>query len=61
MLRVAVFTILALCAACTEADRERMFSTKRAPLMRPCDVQPGYPPPDQRPGCEYVGINTGGK
>jgi hypothetical protein len=61
-LRFAVFaSLLLLCAACTEADREAMFSAKRAPLIAKCDEQPGYPPPHQRPGCEYFGITTGGK
>ncbi len=41
-------------ASCTEADREAMFSTQRAPLVGKCDPQPGYPPPSERPGCEYV-------
>ena len=54
MLRLAVFTTLMLCAACTEEDRARMFSSERAPLVGRCDPQPGYPPPSQRPGCEYV-------
>ena len=38
--------------ACTEADRDAMFSTNRAPLVGKCDPQPGYPPPSMRPGCE---------
>jgi hypothetical protein len=41
-------------ASCTEADRDAMFSTQRAPLVGQCDPQPGYPPPIQRPGCEYL-------
>jgi len=41
-------------ASCTEADREAMFSSNRAPLVGKCDPQPGYPPPSERPGCEYV-------
>ncbi len=40
-------------ACCTEGDREKMFSTERAPLIGRCDPQPGYPPPSERPGCEY--------
>jgi hypothetical protein len=40
--------------SCTEADREAMFSSDRAPLVGKCDPQPGYPPPAERPGCEYV-------
>ena len=39
-------------SACTEADRDAMFSSDRAPLVGKCDPQPGYPPPSQRPGCE---------
>ena len=54
MLRVAIFATLMLCGACTEADREPMFSTQRAPLVGRCDPQPGYPPPAVRPGCEYT-------
>jgi hypothetical protein len=61
MLRLVVFTTLMLCAACTEADREPIFSTRRAPLVGVCDPQVGYPPPEQRKGCTGVGINTGGK
>ena len=45
-------------AACTEADREAMFSSQRAPLVGRCDPQPGYPPPSERPGCEAM---QGGK
>lgn len=41
-------------ASCTEADREAMFSSDRAPLVGKCDPQPGYPPPNERPGCEYM-------
>ncbi|MEJ0069238.1 MAG: hypothetical protein WDO24_11505 [Pseudomonadota bacterium] len=40
--------------ACTEADRDAMFSSDRAPLVGRCDPQPGYPPPSERPGCEYI-------
>jgi len=47
-------------AACTEADREDMFSSHRAPLVGRCDPQPGYPPPYQRPGCEYMQGGPGG-
>ena len=39
--------------ACTAADRDAMFSAERAPLAGPCDPQPGYPPPSERPGCQY--------
>jgi hypothetical protein len=49
-----------LLGACTEADREAMFSTDRAPLVGKCDPQPGYPPPIQRPGCEYAQYGNGG-
>jgi len=53
-----VLAALLLCglvaASCTEADREAMFSTDRAPLVGQCDPQPGYPPPSERPGCEYM-------
>jgi hypothetical protein len=61
MSKAVVFTILMLCAACTEADRERMFSTERAPLIGRCDAQPGYPPPEQRPGCEAQQITSRGR
>lgn len=60
ILRFAVFASLLLCVACTEADREPIFSTRRAPLGHPCDPQPGHPPPHLRPGCEAAGINTTG-
>jgi hypothetical protein len=60
-LRFAVFATLLLCAACTEEDRAPIFSTKQAPLIRKCDEQPGYPPVNQRPGCEYEGFNRGGR
>ncbi len=43
-----------LLVACTEADRDAMFSSDRAPLVGRCDPQPGYPPPSERPGCEYI-------
>jgi hypothetical protein len=43
-----------LLTACTEADRDAMFSTDKPPLVGKCDPQPGYPPPSQRPGCENV-------
>lgn len=46
--------------SCTEADREAMFSTERAPLVGRCDPQAGYPPPSQRPGCEYRQGGPGG-
>ena len=49
-----------LLGACTQADRDAMFSTDRAPLVGRCDPQPGYPPPIQRPGCEYVQTTRGG-
>lgn len=58
-LRYAVLASLLLCGACTEADRDAMFTTKKT-LIRKCDEQPGFPPVNQRPGCEYEGINTGG-
>jgi hypothetical protein len=61
MLRAVVFTTLMLCAACTEADREPMFSTQRPPQVGRCDPQPGYPPPEQRPGCESAQITGRGK
>jgi len=48
-----------LLGACTEADREAMFSTEKAPLVGRCDPQPGYPPPEQRPGCEYMQSSQG--
>jgi hypothetical protein len=57
MVRVAVFMSLILCAGCTEADRAPMFSTARAPLVGRCDPQPGYPPPEQRPGCWDAQLN----
>ena len=41
-----------LLTACTEADRDAMFSTDKPPLVGRCDPQAGYPPPSQRPGCE---------
>jgi hypothetical protein len=65
MLKLALLCCLVglgpcLLAACTEADRETMFSSDRAPLVGRCDPQPGYPPPQERPGCEYVqGGRTG--
>ncbi len=43
-----------LATSCTEADREAMFSSDRAPLVGKCDPQAGYPPPSERPGCEYM-------
>ena len=61
MLRAVVFTTLMLCAACTEADRAPMFSTGRPPQVGRCDPQPGYPPPEQRPGCEAAQITGRGK
>ncbi|HUA52797.1 MAG TPA: hypothetical protein VMB81_11570 [Candidatus Sulfotelmatobacter sp.] len=47
--------------SCSEADRDAMFSTQRAPLVGACDPQPGYPPPSQRPGCEYIQGGPGGR
>jgi hypothetical protein len=47
--------------ACTDADREAMFSTDRAPLAGRCDPQPGYPPPLERPGCEYLQVGKSGR
>jgi hypothetical protein len=53
-----VLAALLLCglvaASCSEADREAMFSSDRAPLVGRCDPQPGYPPPSERPGCETM-------
>lgn len=61
MLRVAVLSAVFLCAACTQADREAMFSARQAPLIRKCDEQPGYPPVHTRPGCEYENVSNRGK
>ncbi len=49
-----------LLVACSEADREAMFSTQRAPLVGRCDPQAGYPPPAERPGCEARQYGKGG-
>ena len=46
--------------ACTEADRQAMFSGQRAPLLGRCDPQVGYPPPSQRPGCETAQYGRNG-
>jgi hypothetical protein len=57
---VAMLTSSVL-AACTEADRDAIFSTRRAPQVGSCDPQPGYPPPSERPGCEAAqGKSHGG-
>jgi hypothetical protein len=48
-------------ASCTAGDREAMFSSDRAPLVGRCDPQPGYPPPSERPGCEYRQYGGGGR
>ena len=47
-------------AACTDADREAMFSGQRAPLVGRCDPQAGYPPPSQRPGCDTAQYGKNG-
>jgi hypothetical protein len=47
-------------AGCTEGDRAAMFSTARPPKVGRCDPQPGYPPPDQIPGCEAAQGTSGG-
>ncbi len=52
LILVTMLTSIVL-VSCTEADRAAMFSTDRAPLVGKCDPQPGYPPPSERPGCEY--------
>jgi hypothetical protein len=54
LLLAAVLATGLVATSCSEADRAAMFSTDRAPLVGKCDPQPGYPPPYQRPGCEYV-------
>jgi hypothetical protein len=62
LFRFAVFASLLLgAAACTQADREAMFSARQAPLIRKCDEQPGYPPVHMRPGCEYEAVSNRGK
>jgi len=64
MLRLGTWialTLLATLTACTEADRESMFSARKPPVVGRCDPQPGYPPPEQRPGCEYNQAVSRGK
>jgi len=53
-LLLAVILLGAGLAACTEGDRDAMFSTARPPQVGRCDPQPGYPPPSERAGCEYM-------
>ena len=60
MLLAVMLTPLAL-GACSPADREKMLSTDRAPLVGRCDPQPGYPDPSVRKGCETQQLITRGR
>lgn len=52
---------IAAVVGCTPEDRAPFFSTARPPMVGRCDPQPGYPPPEQRPGCENAQITGRGK